>query len=660
MSLISVARQWARALCLLFLFAPVWAATKPPPISTMLLFPWDFAQQPDITKSLRAVGINYVTMAVPWTDAEVSDGVFRFDKFDAQIDKLVRDGFGVILMLDFGGRAYFEDSGALTERTVVPAWYVASHLQTLSRDFSGNLTPQIQLTNPTARRYTSRFVENATRHFKQRHGNAILAFAIGLQEEFEIKLGQTGYAWRDYSPESLAAFRKQFNAEMPVINYNNEIGQAHPKIEPLLTSHRKFREAQVIDATCHYAGLIRAHNAKVIAYFGETFTSHDGIYATGAVEDLAKCLDYAVIDFNFYDGWGLTPSPYTLPMLASYLANSGYKQILVGAYGEQWVRRGKTTALLPTIRQTIESSLAIPEVVGYELGGFQVPRSANLSSAVDFDLMRQIKIAPPKAASDKSKSTRIGLFSSKSNFYFWHGERSHGRNIHQDALVEAYTTLSQTPDIAVSVFGEKLLREGAQTLLRQFDAVMVPHQAALPPEVKAQLKAYWEAGGVLIQDLRLGEFSDDGRPTDDWLHAVFGIKSIYWDQRPASFAYQGARRTVDMGGKSYANHAILEAQPGFELAAKLLPTPAHGWRAKLRLLRDWLLRRPVGGESNYGLIVRGERSLVFGFWPQLVQGTGEPFWKQAFVSEIKAAAARKAPGPASNGAPAKTGAVSAY
>ena len=626
----------------------------------MLLFPWDFAQQPDITKSLRAVGINYVTMAVPWTDVEVSEGVFRYDKFDAQIDKLARDGFGVILMLDFGGRQYFEDSGALTQRSVVPAWYLASQLQTLSRDFSGNLTPQVQLTNPTARRYTSRFVENASRYFKQRHGSAIFAFAIGMQEEFEIKFGQTGYTWRDYSPESLAAFRKQFNAEMPIINYNNEIGQALPKVEPLLTSHRKFREAQVIDATCHYAGLIRAHNAKVIAYFGETFTSHDAIYATGAVEDLAKCLDYAVIDFNFYDGWGLTPSPYTLPMLASYLANSGYKQILVGAYGEQWVRRGKTAALLPTIRQSIESALGIPEVVGYELGGFQVPRSAHVSASVDFGLLSQIRIAQPPAVVGKSKSIRIGLFSSKSNFYFWHGERSNGRNIHQDALVQAYTILSQTPDIAVSVFGEKLLREGAPTLLRQFDAVMVPHQASLPTEVKAQLKAYWEAGGVLIQDLRLGEFSDDGRPTDDWLHAVFGIKSIYWEQRPASFAYQGARHVVDMGGKSYANHATLEAKPGFELAAKLLPPQANGLRAKLRVLRDWLLRRPVAVESNYGLIVRGERSLVFGFWPQLVQGTSESFWKQAFVSEIRAAAARKAPRPALTGAHAKTGAVPAY
>lgn len=660
MSPISVALRCVQALCLFLLAVSAWATAKSPLISTITLFPWDFAQQPEITTSLRQAGFNHVTLYVPWTDVEVSEGVFRYDKVDAQIDRLTRNGFGVILLLDFGGRKYFEDSGVLTERTVVPAWYIARYLQTFSRDFSGNLTPQLQLTNPTALRYTSRFVENATQYLKKRHGSAILGFAIGLQEEHEIKFGQNGYSWRDYSPESLAEFRRQFKAEMPIINYNNEIGQTTPRIERLLTSHRRFRETQVIDATCHYAGLIHAHNAKAIGYFGETFTSHDAIYATGAVEDLAKCLDIAVIDFNFYDGYELTPSPYTLPMLASYLANSGYKQIMVGAYGERWVREGKTQAIIPHIRRSIESALGIPEVVGYELGGFQVPRSAHLSATIDLELMGQVKVTRPSAAAKKSKPTRIGLFSSKSNFYFWHGERSHGRNIHQDALVQAYATLSQAPGIAVSVFGENLLREGASTLLRQFDAVMVPHQASLPPEVKAQLKAYWAAGGVLIQDLRLGEFSDDGKPTDDWLHAVFGIKSIHWGQQPARVAYQGARHVVDMGGKSYANHAILEPSPGFELAAKLLPSEVRGWRARLRVLRDWLLRRPIGGESNYGLIVRGERSLVFGFWPQLVQGPSEPFWKQVFVNEIRAAVKRKTPRSASKDALAKTAVVPAY
>lgn len=632
----------ARLLSLLCtLCLPLASLAKAPPVAAITLTPWDFARQPNITALLKQAGFNHVTLYVPWTDVQAQEGSFQYDKADAQIELLKRAGLGVILLLDFGGRPYYDDSGKLTERSVVPAWYMQKHPLTVMRDFAGQPTPQLSFTDPVARRYTSRFVSDAVKHFSARHGSAILGFAIGLQEEHEIKFGQTGYTWRDYSPEARAAFSRQYKGDMPVINYNNEIGQPRPKVEPLLPPHRAFREGQVIEATCHYAGLIRAQKAAAIGYFGETFTSHDAIYATGAVENLARCLDIAVIDFNFYDGYQLTPSPYTLPMLASYLANSGYQRILVGAYGERWAKEGKAQALIPHIRQSLTRALKTPQVIGYEVGGFQASGAAEQAQTVDVSLLAQIGVQPAAATPSTAKPLRVGLLASKSNFYFWHGERSHGRNIHQDALVQAYANLSEAPGIEASVFGESLLLEQPQPLRNRFDVVVVPHQAALPPAVKQALKAYWAAGGLLVQDVRLGEFTDEGNPTNDWLHDVFGIKSIHWGQEPATFSYQGQRLTVDMGGQAYANHAVLEARPGYALGAKLLPTEARGWRARLRALRDWLLGRPTGGqEGTYGLVLRGQRSLAFGFLPQLAQGPSAPEWRKAYLQEIKALAER--------------------
>ena len=616
--------------CWVLLSTTAWA--KSDLVSTITLMPWDFAGPTAVESELPKAGINHVTLYIPWIDVEPEAGKFRFEKFDAMIDRLKAKGLSVILVLDFGGRKYFNDDGSQSGHTVLPAWYVSQHSDTLMRDFSGGSTFQISFFDSAARKLIDRFIDNAVQHLAQRHGQSVLGFALGFQEEHEIKFGQEGYRWRDYSDKSKAAFQSRYGQPMPVLNYNNEIGQARPRMEPLLTAHRLFREAQLRDATCHYAGLIRRQKQQVVGYFGETLTSHDAIYATGIVEELADCIDIVVIDFNFYDGYSLQPSPYTLPLLASYLASSGYRKILVGAYAEKWAQQGKGAALVAHIKKTIETSLKNPAVIGFEIGGLQKVVSATHSGVVDFSALQRLQIDNTRAPAP-AKRQKIGVFASKSNFYFWHGERSHNRNIHQDALVQAYAVLSERPELDVAVIGERNLRDVAQ-LRRTFEAIVVPHQAALPESVKQQLKAYWAAGGILIQDLRLGEFRDDGYPTGDWLHEVFGIQTLQWQRQAGSFIYQGKSIELDLGGRAYANHAVLEARPGFQLLAKAVAPLPDG---RLNRLRRWIFGNPPAVASqNQGLILRGPRSLVFGCLPQLAAGASAPVWRQIFAQEILA------------------------
>ncbi|MBQ1557568.1 MAG: hypothetical protein IIZ69_05215, partial [Pseudomonas sp.] len=175
-----------------------------------------------------------------------------------------------------------------------------------------------------------------------------LGYAIGLQEEHEIKYGQTNYQWRDYKDSTQAAFAKKYNAKQPIINYNTHIAAGVPKAEPLLHAHKEFRETRLQEATCAYANVIRSKGAEAIGYFAETFTSHDAIYATGIVEKLAPCIDIAVIDFNFYDGYSLVPDAEVLPTLANYMGSLGYKKVMVGAYGEWWESAKKTHSWCPS------------------------------------------------------------------------------------------------------------------------------------------------------------------------------------------------------------------------------------------------------------------------------------------------------------------------
>ena len=635
-------RQWLCAFALCGLLLPSSAIARAAPVSTITLMPWDFAREPALTSKLRQAGFNHVTLYIPWADVEPTPGQFTFTKFDRQIDTLKSAGLSVILLLDFGGREHFNDDGSKSSRSVIPDWFSSQFPASYMRDFGGKATPQLVLNDATARRLTSVFVERATKHFSAKYGKAVLGFAIGLQEEHEIKFGQMGYEWRDYGLASATQFQAIFGGKLPVLNYNNAIGQGIPRREPLLGAHQRFREAQLREAMCHYAGLVRRAGQQAVAYFGETFTSHDAIYATGAVEDMADCVDIAVIDFNFYDGYALTPSPDTLPLLANYLAHSGYRQILVGAYGEKWVQQGRSAALLPHIKQSIEKALQIPEVIGYEVGGFQRSQSATQSGTVDFSQLSRLAVSPPSGPPPSHERLRIGLFASKSNFYFWHGERAQDRNIHQDALTQAYRRLSDERDFEVVVIGERALRDNP-ALLRSLHALMVPHQAALPASVKEQLKTYWSRGGVLIQDMRLGEFSDEGVHTDDWLHAVFGIRGVHWVQTPNRFLYGGAVVELDMRGSTYVNHAVLSADPGFELRAKLVPSAPAGWRGWLARARAQIAGDSLfANDSSHGLILRGERSLVFGFLPQLTTGPAARTWQKAFIAEIRAIAAPRA------------------
>ena len=596
------------------------SATASTPVSSIIVMPWDLNQNPNLPRELRARGFSHATVYLNWSDIEARQGQYQFDHYHRQVDAIVQGGLSLILVLDMGGRPYKDESGNLVpHRSTVPAWLQAVHPDANLRNFSGDASWQPDFADKAIQALGSRFIAKAVEHFSQRYPAKVLGYAIGLQEEHEIKYGQMGYQWRDYKAATQEEFRRRHNAAQPVINYNNDIAAGVPRAEPLLHAHKQFREERLKDATCTYAKAIRSQGAQAMGYFAETFTSHDAIYGTGIVEKLAECIDIAVIDYNFYDGYGLVPDADVLPTLANYMGSLGYRKIMVGAYGERWEGANKTRELVPVIQRSVARSLMQARVVGYEIGGFahqaqNDPLAALELNKLNADAMRAAGTAATSAgaaaAAPAAPAIRIGILGSTTNFHVWHGERSAGRNIHRDALFAAYRLLQGQPGMQVHLIGEHNLLRGDDPLVQGLDAILVPHQVALPQAVKSRLAAFWKNGGALIQDMRLGEFDENGKPTFDWMHEVFGIADVEWKHNGGIFLIDGAVHRLKPSRRLYTAYAAMSPRPGY------------------RLVATELLRK------DKGILVRGERTLAFGFMPQLVEGPGAEAWRKLFVREI--------------------------
>ncbi|WP_426305818.1 hypothetical protein ACN9MJ_00345 [Acidovorax facilis] len=600
-------------------------ATPPPPapVSSTIVMPWELIHNQNLPRELKAQGFSHATFYLNWSDIETSKGQYEFAHYHRHLDAIVNGGLSLLLVIDMGGRTFKDDPSQLMHNmSSLPLWIITGHPETAMRDFSGEPTWQPDFTDASIRKYAEPFIAQTIDHFSKRYPGKILGYAIGLQEEHEIKYGQTNYQWRDYKDSTQAAFAKKYNAKQPIINYNNHIAAGVPKAEPLLHAQKDFRETRLQEATCAYASVIRSKGAEAIGYFAETFTSHDAIYSTGIVEKLVPCIDIAVIDFNFYDGYSLVPDAEVLPTLANYMGSLGYKKVMVGAYGEWWESAKKISELVPIIRQTVVQSLAQPHVIGYEIGGFRHQAGGGPLAGLQLNQLhaRTAKQGLATAASAKPQ-INIGILGSTTNFNVWHGERSTGRNIHRDALFASYKILSNEPGMQVHVIGEKNLLAD-DPIIGQLDAILVPHQAAMPQSIKAKLTAYWKNGGALIQDMRLGEFDENGKPTFDWMHEVFGIANVEWKNRGGVFLIDGKVYRLKPSKRMYTNYASMTPRPGYKVLAT----------------------EPL--QRGHGIMVRGDRTLVFGFMPQLIEDQGENDWRKLFVREIIDVVLRKS-GPSS-------------
>lgn len=594
-------------------------------IRTVVVYPFDMTDQR--LKSLRRQNFNHLSFYVGWSEVEAKKGHFDFTEVDKSLKFIRSHGFKVILLLDAGGSRLIDANGVIDApeepmssvdgksdvgKNAVPDW-IRSNPNQFAFDFSGNITRQLGFNSERVLNSAEKFFQTATKHFMTRFPGLVTGFGIGIQEEHEIKFGQTGYQWRDYSPEALAAFRKVMPnvARLPVINYNNQIGAA-PKSEPLLISWVKFREDRIIDVTCRLSRAIKSNAGKTVGYFGEFFTSHDAIYAIGVVDRLAPCIDIAVADFNFSDGYGTVLDPWVIRLMVNHMRNVGYKRILAGVYAERILSPGadKKSDMEP-LAASVALASSERKYDGFELGGLHKPKNerqiAPFSMELSQDFMALTKEYRAANTRCHANGSRIGIYASKDNFYFWHGERTSGKNIHRESLIRLFQLLCESGRYSPEIIGDSNLKG----LDGRFAAVFVPHQAALSDESIGHLGNYVRHGGKLIQDMRLGEFSLAGSNRGGWMSKTFGIRGIEWNQNVGQFwVKKGVALSLDANRHAGFSHAILTPMPEFKLLAPSVRNPSSG----------------IG--------ILGKNTLVFGAMPHLVERGERQHWHAFMLDSI--------------------------
>src|SRR3989344_5301371 len=167
------------------------------------------------------------------------------------------------------------------------------------------------------------------------------------------------------------------------------------------------------------------------------------------------------------------PSHRTTPSMPRALSKSWPRASTSGS-------STSTPAPATARRQTVKSC---------EIGGLRAQAGGGGLAGLQLNQLRARIAKQGRATAASAKpQINIGILGSTTNFHVWHGERSTGRNIHRDALFASYKILSNEPGVQVHIIGEKNLLAD-DPIIGQLDAILVPHQAAMPQSIKAKLTA---------------------------------------------------------------------------------------------------------------------------------------------------------------------------
>ena len=151
--------------------------------------PWDLNQNQNLPRELKAQGFSHATVYLNWSDIESRKGQYEFAQYHRHLDAIVNGGLSLLLVIDMGGRPYKDETGQLVPNmSTVPQWITTAHPDMAMRNFSGEPSWQPDFTDASIRKYADPFIAQTVDHFSKRYPGKVLGYAIGLQEEHEIKM----------------------------------------------------------------------------------------------------------------------------------------------------------------------------------------------------------------------------------------------------------------------------------------------------------------------------------------------------------------------------------------------------------------------------------------------------------------------------------------
>lgn len=491
---------------------------------------------------LHRYNVTALTVPLVWSMLEPERGNYTISAYEERLDRFAREGFQFIFMIDGAARKIVRD-GEVVGRSV-PDWVYAEAGAIPAMDFTGatsGANGPLSYAYDINRDLFLDFARQTLDTFGQRYSGNVLGFAPAIMPELEIKYPQENFAWNDYSEAALEGFRQyekarygsieNLNATLgtqflnfgeilfPVINYNNSIAAGELNDAPIFVEYQRYREQQLLDYVTPVFDLIHEKGYKTFAYFGQVLHPHDGIYASGIAVKLSHCVDIAVIDYNFYDGYGPVMDSAIPAMMTNYLKNAGYPRVWTGIYLERM-------DYLPNvgfIQETIDYAAASGCCDGLEIGSIPFDTS---------DDSRVLNFGGQK----REGHSRIAIYASEWNFYHSHGESPILINYFNDCITQMYKIIQFELGMDVDILCDERVLTGA---LDDYELLVIPGQFFVSSEVKAAIEGYLERGGRVLQDYRFGEWNEYSQNTGSWSDAYFDIGAR------EALRYEGALETID-------------------------------------------------------------------------------------------------------------------
>ena len=486
----------------------------------------------EIIEIMNSCKVSTLTIPLVWSFLEKEKGVFDPVEYDEMLEPYVKAGFHFIFLLDGAGRQITGKDGNVIANSL-PKWLFEGENATKQRDFleREDVSYGLSYSHLENLNYYLRFCEQAMDYFGSKYQEQVVGFAPGIMNEFEIKYPQTLYAWTDYSEDALSAFQEwlrttyvtidELNEALgtsfpgfssitfPVINYNNTMTSGVLSDGPLFMDFQRFREQKILDYVVPVLKEIHRKGYRSIGYFGQTLSNHDAMYVSAIACKLAEYIDLAVIDYNFYDGYGEVYDSIIPAMMVNYMKNAGYREVWAGFYFE----RIPYLDHMDFLQQTIDYIAADGLAKGFEIGGI-IDGFKEKGEEARPSLVYGIK--------DRSEQPRIAIYAGKWDFYKSHGEQVRYFNYFSDALAQMYKMVRFELNHPVDILcDETILRED----LGKYDLFILPSQFYVETAVRKKIEQYLSRGGRAIMDLRFGEWNEKGLNTASWSDSFFGIES---------------------------------------------------------------------------------------------------------------------------------------